>query len=126
MSAGEFTHKISDDEAQNKDQRDQNDLGHGYFPEIEPQSDNLGVLYQKDDEQNGQYNSSDEFGVFHSPSSLRWALIKVCFKIPSPGFDVRRPKKTDKPYFLLIIEGGTSVKQAEALLIRRRSRPLAM
>jgi hypothetical protein len=101
-------------------------LGHGYLPEIEPQSDNLGVLYQKDNEQNGEYNSSDEFGVFHSPSSLRWALIKVCFKIPSPGFEVRRLKKADKPYPLPIIEGGASVKQVEVLLIRRRLRPLAI
>jgi hypothetical protein len=69
--APERAHNISNDEAQNQDQRDQNDLGHGYLPEIQSQRDHLGVLYQKDDEQNSEYYSTNNFWVFHKSSFLR-------------------------------------------------------
>jgi hypothetical protein len=59
------THSKPAGKADQKDDRDKDDLRHGYFPEVHAQGHDGRILKKKDQEQNGDDNDGYRFGIFH-------------------------------------------------------------
>ena len=61
-----FSRKVTQQESNNDTQRDQDDLGYGYFPKIESQSHDFHVLKQEDQKQHKHDEPNDDLWIFHN------------------------------------------------------------
>jgi hypothetical protein len=65
FSARQFTHCKSAGKADQKNERDKDNLGHGHFPEIQAQRHDGRILKKEDQEQNHDDNDGYRFRIPH-------------------------------------------------------------
>jgi hypothetical protein len=65
LSARQFTHRKSAGKADQKNERDKDNLGHGHFPEIQAQRHDGRILKKEDQEQDHDDNDGYGFRIPH-------------------------------------------------------------
>jgi len=65
LSPGQFTHRKPTGKADQKNERDKDNLGHGHFPEIQAQRHDARILKKEDHKQNQDDNDGYRFRILH-------------------------------------------------------------